>query len=80
MSRTTSVYQQKRENETETRFHDHDAPYMLMMDEERLNEFDVCIIDEDIFFKTIITSQKRSLCPRCENCGREHRISCYARK
>lgn len=32
--------------------------YMLMMDEERLNEFDVCIIDEDIFFKTIITSQK----------------------
>ena len=23
--------------------------YMLMMDEERLGEFDACIIDEDIF-------------------------------
>ena len=31
--------------------------YMLMMDEERLEEFDVCIIDEDIFFKSLITSQ-----------------------
>lgn len=31
--------------------------YMLMMDEERLGEFDACIIDEDIFFKSMITSQ-----------------------
>lgn len=31
--------------------------YMLMMDKERLNEFDNIIVDEDILFKSIVTNQ-----------------------
>lgn len=49
MSRTTSVYQQKEKMRQKHGSMITTHRYMLMMDEERLNEFDVCIIDEDIF-------------------------------
>lgn len=54
--------------------------YMLMMDEERLKEFDVCIIDEDIFFKSLITSQYEIPLSSLKNCLARHTISTFAKK